>query len=141
MVLHTHKKSNLGDLLLIFRRNILESIRKEGFKHDLTFSQAEVLCFIGPSGKETMKNIAGYLKISPPSATEIVAEMDKKGLVKRKNDKNDRRVVFIVLTDMAKKLFVLLSKRKDIILKKMISKLNEKDCKSLERIIRILIAE
>jgi DNA-binding MarR family transcriptional regulator len=133
-------KPNLGDLLLIFRRNILESIRKEGFKHDLTFSQVEVLRFIGLNGKETMRAISLYLKIAPPSATAIIAEMEKRGLVKRKSDENDRRVVFIILTDVSKKLFVSLSNRKDVLLKKMISKLKEEDRKNLERIIRILIA-
>lgn len=141
MKYNQHKESSLGDLLLVFRRNILESVKKEGFKYNLTFSQMEVLRFIGPSGKETMRHIADYLKITPPSATEIVAELEKRGLVKRKGDKDDRRLVFIVPTEMSKKLFVSLFKRKDAVLKKMISKLNEKDKKNLERIIRILIAE
>jgi DNA-binding MarR family transcriptional regulator len=132
---------SLSDLLLVFRRNIVESIKKGGFGHDLTFSQVEIISFIGPSGKETMKNIADFLKITPPSATEVVNEMEKKGLVKRKSDKNDRRVVFITLTDNAKKLSVSLCRQKEFILKKMLSRLSERDSKSLERIIRILIKE
>lgn len=140
-MIHAQKKFSLSDLLFIFRRNILESIKKEGFKHDLTFSQVEVLCFVGPNGKETMKSIAGYLKITPPSATEIVGEMEKKGLVKRKSDKNDRRIVFIVLSDMAKKLSASLIRRKETISKKIVSKLNKEDRKNLERIIRILVTE
>ncbi len=138
---HSHEKSSLGDLLLIFRRNILEHIRKEGLKHDLTFSQVEVLRFIGPDGRQTMKSIANYLKITPPSATEIISDMETRGLVERQSDKADRRVVFITLGLTAKKLFVSLSKRKDAVLKKMISRLDAKDRKNLERIIRILIAE
>jgi len=133
-------KSSLGDLLLVLRRNIIEAIRKEGLKHDLTFSQVEVLYFIGPSGKATMKSIAEYLKITPPSATEIVYEMEKKGLIKRKNDKNDRRVVYIAFTPTSKRLFNSITKRKELVLKKMISKLNMKDKINLERIIRILIS-
>lgn len=140
-MINVYNKSSLGDLLLVFRRNIIENIKKEGFKHDMTFSQMEVFRFVGLSGKETMKDIARYLKITPPSSTEIIAEMERKGLIKRLNDKKDRRVIFVELTSKAKKLFVLLSKHKDIILEKMISKLNEKDHKNLERIIRILIAE
>ena len=140
-MINIYKKSSLGDLLLVFRRNIIENIKKEGFKHDMTFSQMEVFRFVGLSGKETMKDIARYLKITPPSSTEIIDEMEKKGLIKRKSDKKDRRVVFVELTSKAKKLFVLLSKHKDIILEKMVSKLNEKDHKDLERIIRILISE
>jgi len=138
----THTKSGLSDLLSIFRifrKNILETIKKEGFGHDLTFSQVEVLNFIGPAGKETMKNIADYLRVTPPSATEIVTEMEKRGLVKRMDDKKDRRIVFITLTDAAKKLSISLCKRKESIFKKMLSKLSKKDRANFERIIRILI--
>ncbi len=134
------KKSSLGDLLFILRRNIVEAIKKEGLKHDLTFSQVEVLYFVRPEGKVSMSNIADYLKITPPSATEIISDMEKKGLVKRINDKADRRVVHIVFTSFAKKLFVSIAKRKELILKKMIYKLNRTDRINLERIIRILIA-
>jgi len=136
-----YEKSSLGELLLIFRRNILENMKQDGFAHDLTFSQAEVLRFIGSNKKETMSAIADYLKITPPSATEIICEMEKRGLIKRKKDKKDRRVVFIILSDFAKKLFISSSRHKESVLKKMTSKLNKKDHENLERIIRILITE
>lgn len=139
-MLNEHTNS-LSDLIFIFRKNILKSVKKEGFKHDLTFSQVEVLGFVGSSGKETMKNIADHLGITPPSATEIVKEMEKKELIKRINDKKDRRVVFIVLTPVAKKLSISMCKEKEFILKKMLSKLSKKDRESFERIIRILITE
>jgi len=138
-MINKHGKSSLGDLILILRRKIMESLKAAGFEHDLTFSQVEVLHFIGPKGKETMKSIADFLKITPPSATEIVADMEKKGLIKRQSDKKDRRVVFIVLSPLAKKLFVSLCKRKELVLKKIFSKLNKKDHENFERIIKILI--
>ncbi|MFZ1020114.1 MAG: MarR family transcriptional regulator [Minisyncoccia bacterium] len=134
-----YEKSSLGELLLVFRRNILENMKKDGFAHDLTFSQAEVLRFIGANKKETMSAIAGYLKITPPSATEIIGEMEKRGLIKRRKDKKDRRLVFITLSDSAKKLFVSSLRHKESVLKKMTSKLSKKDRENLERIIRILI--
>ena len=137
--MNTYAKSSLPDLIFIFRKNILKSIKKEGFKHDLTFSQVEVLGFIGPTGKETMKSIADHLGVTPPSATEIVKEMEKKGLVKRIDDKKDRRIVFIILSPSAKKLSVSLCKEKELMFRKMLSKLNKKDFESFERIIRILI--
>jgi len=134
-----YEKYDFWDLLLAFRKSILENIRKEGLRYDLTFSQIEVLDSIKSSGKETMKSIAEYLKITPPSATEIVAEMEKKGLVKRKKNKNDRRIVFVVMTPAAKKLSASLYKRKEFVLKKMLARLNKKDYEHLERIIRVLI--
>lgn len=132
-------KPSLADLLLIFRRNILESVRREGFTDELTFSQVEVLRFIGPAGKKTMKNIADYLKITPPSVTEIIGEMEGRGLVVRRGSAEDRRVVFIELSRSARKLYVSLSKRKDLVLKKMIAKLSKADRENLERIIKILV--
>ena len=134
-------KSSLGDLLLMFRRKILESVKKEGIKHDLTVSQIEILHFIGLSGRKTMKNISDYLKITPPSATLMIEEMEKKGLVKRINDEKDHRVVLITLTPKTKKVFVSICKRKELIFKEMISKLSEKEQKSLEHIIKIIIKE
>ena len=137
-----YKKSGLWDFLFVFKRNIEENIKKEGLdSFDLTFSQVGILRFIGPSGKETMKSIANYLKITPPSATEIVAELEKKGLVKRKKNKNDRRVVLIVFTPMAKKIFSSLCKHRELILEKILSKLNKKDFENFERIIKILIKD
>ena len=132
-------KTSLGDLLLLFRRKIIESIKKDGLKHDLTFSQMEILHFVGLAGKKTMKNIAEYLKITPPSATALIEEMEEKDLVKRIHDKKDHRVVFIVLSEKTKKLFVSICRRKESIFKNMISKLDQKDKKTLERIIKILI--
>ena len=137
--MQNYAKSSLPDLLFTLKRNIVESIKKDGCTHDLTFSQVEVLNFIGPHSKKTMKDLAEYLKITPPSATEIVAEMERKGLVKRIGDKKDRRVIFITIAPSAKKLYVASLKRKDQVFKKMLAKLDERDRKNLERIIRILI--
>ena len=134
-------KSSLGDLLLIFRRKILESVKKEGLKHDLTLSQVEILYFIGPAGKRTMKDIADYLKITPPSATTLVEEMETKGLIKRIKDQKDRRVVFITLAEKTRETFTLICQQKELIFKKMIARLDIKDQKILERIIKILIKE
>ncbi|MEI7709455.1 MAG: MarR family transcriptional regulator [bacterium] len=139
--MRTIEKSSLGDILLVLRRNIVQAIKKEGLEHDLTFSQVEVLHFIGPTGKVKMSSIAEYLKITPPSATEIIKEMEKIGLVKRVSDEVDRRIVYIVFTDLAKKLFTSIAKRKELILQKMVTKLSKVDQISLERIIKILIKE
>ncbi|HAO64746.1 TPA: hypothetical protein DCQ44_02060 [Candidatus Taylorbacteria bacterium] len=135
------QKTSLEDLLHAFRRNIMETFRKEGFKDELTLTQSEVLRFIKPSGKKTMKNIADYLKVAPPSATEVVSDMEEKKLVKRESDKNDRRIVFVALTKKGDKLFSVSTKRKNDVFLRMISKLNNNDRKNFERIIRIIVTE
>ena len=135
------KTPNLANLLLHFRRSILEKIKKNGIKSELTFSQVEIIQFIGESGKKTMKSIADYMKIKPPSVTELIKEMEEKKLVTRVTDKVDRRIVSVALTESAKKNYILISKHKEVVLEKMISRLNQKDQETLERLIKVIIDE
>jgi DNA-binding MarR family transcriptional regulator len=53
--------------------------------------------------KPLMKEIADYLAITPPSATALVNNFIVLGLVKREEDKDDRRTVRIVMTEKGKK--------------------------------------
>ena len=138
---HSPPEPQLGELLLTFRRKIIEACRKEGMPDDLTMPEAEVLWFIGPEGAASMKAIAEHLKITPPSVTAMVSEMEKKGMVLRKADPNDRRTVSIVFSKKAKDIYSAVKKKKDGVLKKMLSRLSEKEKKELERLISILIKE
>jgi DNA-binding MarR family transcriptional regulator len=139
--MHKNNQPNLEDLLLHFRRNIIECVKKENIKLELTFSQVEILHFIGITGKKTMKSIADYLKITPPSVTEMIKEMEKKNLVKRTNEKKDRRTVSVMLTKHSRERYISISKSKQSILNQMTSKLSSEDKKSLERIIKIITTE
>lgn len=136
-----NNEPNLGDLLLLFRRNIRDSIRKGAIKSELTFSEVEVLHFIGIRGEKTMKSISDYLKIKPPSATEIVKSMEKKNLIKRITNGKDKRVVMVRLTEGARRNYISMSKKKEAILDKMTSRLSEDDEKTLKRIIKIITAQ
>ena len=131
-------ESNLGDLLLHLKRNIRKSFKNKDIKQDLTFSQVEILHFIGISGQKTMKSIAEHLEITPPSVTEIIAELENKKIVKRISGSEDRRVVSVVLTDKAKRIFTSVLSDKQTILNQMTAKLCDDDQIALERIIKIL---
>jgi DNA-binding MarR family transcriptional regulator len=131
----------LGELLLTFRRKIIESCRKEGLPNDLSMPQVEILWFIGPDGSQTMKAIADHLRITPPSVTAMIAEMEKEGIVKREIDLSDRRRICIVLSKKAKIIYSSISQKRDEVLRKMLSRLSLSEKKELERIITILIKE
>ncbi|MDD5318297.1 MAG: MarR family transcriptional regulator [Candidatus Pacebacteria bacterium] len=130
---------SIGELLLAFRRKMNACTKKGSFERELTFSQMEILMFIGPSEKKSMESIAKYLKVAPPSATSLIEKMEKAGLVLRKKDKNDRRVVFIELSPKTKKMIAVLWKKKEKILDKIVSKLNPTDRSHFRRIMKILI--
>jgi DNA-binding MarR family transcriptional regulator len=133
------KKPDLEGLILAFRRKIMDACRKEGMTYELTFSQMEIMSFVGLEGTKTMKEIATHLNIAPPSATGFVRELENKGLVERITSSTDRRIVAIGYTAKARKQFATIKERKQTILSKMLSRLEERDKKTLERIISILI--
>jgi DNA-binding MarR family transcriptional regulator len=64
------------------------------------------LKFVHHHGHATMKSIADYLLITPPSATSLVENLVEKGLIKREADKTDRRMVRLVMTPKGKQALV-----------------------------------
>ena len=139
MATYTCSESKLEDLLFAFRRKMVEMLKKEGVKHELTFSQVEIVRFIAEHESVTMKMIADHLKITPPSVTALIDELERKDFIERDSKTEDRRVVSVRFTPKAKKVFEKLSKRKATVLHGMLAKLTPADRKSLERIISILI--
>jgi MarR family transcriptional regulator, organic hydroperoxide resistance regulator len=135
-----HKQS-IGELLLAFRRKISCSTKQETFDRELTFSQIETLMFIGLHDKKSMESIASYLKIAPPSATSLIEKLEKKGLILRTKDKQDRRMVLIELSPQAKKQISNMWDRKEQVLEKLISKLNSTDRNHFVRIMKNLIED
>lgn len=132
-------KSNLLELMLGFRRKINESTKESSLKKELTISQFETLWFIGFDGKRSMESIADFLKITPPSATSMINKMEKRGLVSRKRDVKDKRIVYISLTTSTKNHLKSMRKNKEKVLCNIVSKLSQNDKKHLERIIKIII--
>ena len=132
---------SIEDLMLALRRKIIESMRSDDLSRELTMSQFEALRIIGVEGTKTMKDIAEELHITPPSATALIEEMERKGLVAREKDARDRRIVSIRLSKKALDLFTRVCDRKKAIMDRMLQKLSVQDKKTLERIIGTIISK
>jgi len=135
------KNISIGELLLAFRRKINACTKQDFFGRELTFSQVETLMFIGPAGRKSMESIAAYLHIAPPSATSLIEKREKAGLVARKKDRSDRRVVFIELSPKTKKQVSMLWRQKEKILGQIVAKLRPADRNHFERIMRTLVSD
>ena len=66
-------------------------------------SALSVLVFGGPA---TLSRLAQLEQVRPPTMTRLVAELERQGLVERKADPGDRRVVWIHPTESAKKILL-----------------------------------
>ena len=65
---------------------------------DVTQSQVAVLATLSRHGDSTIGQIAEHEHVQPPSASRIVSNLERKGLVVRRADGADRRRVLIGLS-------------------------------------------
>jgi len=83
---------------LIFTvRNLTHEKMVQKNNKNASFLQLITLRFI-ENEKPTMKEVADYLTITAPSATSLVNNLAKDGLIKREEEKEDRRIVRIIVT-------------------------------------------
>jgi len=129
------KTQNIDDILIAFRQNMTNLLFKEAKGSGLSLSHFEILMYITHKGEVTMKDIASWLHITPPSASNLVDTLVNKKLVTRISSSKDRRTVHIVLNREAHKLISTIHKKKITVFKKMLSRLNKEDQDNLSRIL------
>ena len=80
----------------------LRKVMGAGFKQGFSPTQFMVMGLVESvqeSEPYTISSIAGKLGIDPATVVRTVDSLEKRGLVKRRRDKQDRRQVFVELTD------------------------------------------
>ena len=74
------------------------------FSLDLTMAQLKVLMYVSVAEGANMGDLAHTLGVALPSVTPLVDRLVERGLVARRGDPDDRRVVMVVITDEGRKL-------------------------------------
>ena len=101
-------KETINDILVNLFNEILkleeEAIITEEFK-DITNNDMHIIEAIGLSGENTMSAVAKKLNITAGSLTTSVNALVNKKYVKRQRSKEDRRVVFLDLTEKGKRAY------------------------------------
>ena len=65
---------------------------------DVSLTAVSVLHALERLGPQRLTRLAGLQGVSQPSATALVSRLEHDGLVERRPDENDRRVVLVALT-------------------------------------------
>jgi DNA-binding MarR family transcriptional regulator len=131
----TTQKQSLDEVLIMFRHAMTASLLEEAKDSKCSLSHFEILMYIAEKGKVTMKDIASWLHITPPSASTLIDILVSKKFVTRTQSEKDRRTVYITLDKEAHKIFYSIHKKKMSMFKKTLSKLNEEDKEQLARIL------
>ncbi len=92
---YMHLFMHIGKLL----NDRLRSLLSEGEIH---FGQARVLVSLMHHGELTQGTIGQGLHIKPATVTNMVKKMDASGLIDRRRDANDDRIINVTLTSKGK---------------------------------------
>ncbi|HRY52708.1 MAG TPA: MarR family transcriptional regulator [Candidatus Portnoybacteria bacterium] len=93
------------ETLLLGMLRMIHLHLKKCHREDIKFGsplQIQVLHYINERPKLLMKELAEFLAVAPPSVTSLVDSMAKDGLIGRKLDKADRRIVHLQITAKGK---------------------------------------
>ncbi|KPH75209.1 MULTISPECIES: MarR family winged helix-turn-helix transcriptional regulator [Bacillaceae] len=91
-------------VLLKANKTLAELIKKDISSHGMRTSDFTVLEALYHKGQQTIKQITQSVLINTGSITYVIDKLEKKGLLERTPCKDDRRVVYIQLTDQGIKL-------------------------------------
>ena len=83
---------------------------------DVTLTQYRSLVVLASRGPQTVADLAELLAVTPPTASRLCDRLVKKGLIRRRSARHDRRQVRIALTAAGRELIdaVTLRRRREI---------------------------
>lgn len=93
----------LVDLMLNANRLIREGSKSGHSRHCLSIIQLRILLRIEEQGKSSMKDIAGYLGVTAPTASVMINTLEKDHFIIRQADKDDRRLTYIKIASAGRK--------------------------------------
>lgn len=79
---------------------------------DVTLTQFRSLVVLASRGPQGMASLAEALGVTPPTASRLCDRLVRKGLIRRRTDRNDRRQVRIALTDAGRHLVDIVTDRR-----------------------------
>ena len=97
----------------------------------LSLIHLNVLTLLEAEGSLSMSRLAEALDVSVASTTGIVDRMEKRGLVERRHDLADRRVVLVHPAERGLQVFVEIDKRRRLGLEMLLNKLSDDELAGL----------
>ena len=94
---------------------------------DLSMIQTQVIRTIAFHKPCTMTQIAKSTQLSKGNITQLIDKLEHKGYVKRARSKDDRRVVFIVLTDRGQEVSAASRQQIAEVARSLFAKMNENE--------------
>lgn len=120
-----------------------ETLIIEQIGSDLTHDQHYILRYINRVGSCTSTALAEEFEVKKSAITAIITRLWEKGLIQRTRDENDRRVVYLTLTDKGKEFFNKTEEKIHNLVEQFITHFDESEIKQFietyEKLNKVLI--
>lgn len=104
---------------------IAEGMIKRQIGLDLTNDQHYTLRYINKVGSCTSSELAAVFDVKKSAITAIITRLWEKGFILRTRDENDRRVVYLTLTENGNELFLKTEERIQMLVESIITKFDQ----------------
>lgn len=134
------KIDKITTLIFNVSRKMHFNIKNERPEKDLwSMVRLEALRFVSENKNPTMRELADYLLITPPSTTTLISPLIKDKMLKRVEDKVDRRKTRLLITAKGKKYFLDSHRKLNEFMKKSLLILDEREQENLIIILEKLL--
>jgi DNA-binding MarR family transcriptional regulator len=117
-------------------RSIIHRIAREDY--GITSTQFQVLHRIREENKKTVSELSDCMVVSRPSVSRAVDELVRAGLIERKGDSVDRRVVYLKPSAKGEEIISKVHAKNNVIMQEVFSSLDDRELKSLASAFQIL---
>jgi len=125
----------LISMIFATSRLIRERVKDREKINPFSFLRLETLRYVTEKDNPSMKDIADYLCVAPPSATSLINSLVEARQIERSYDKNDRRFVRLVVTPKGKMALASGFKKITTKMRRALSNLNAKERSNLFKIL------
>ncbi len=98
-----NRSAELALLIMNAGRLLHQKLHESGGSGSVSMLHFKIMSFVGERGPTTMKDVAGFLGVTAPSATVLVNRLTKSGELARVKSPKDRRSVSVKLTASGRK--------------------------------------
>lgn len=122
-------------LVRIFQLFERDQIKINGFTSSQCYSLIEIL----KAGSLTMNELSEKMKLDSSTMTRVIDKLVRDELIKRERDKEDRRIVLVILTDKGREAADILNSSVNQYYKKIISNIPEGKVDEVLNAVNILL--
>jgi DNA-binding MarR family transcriptional regulator len=129
---------SLSELFWGVARRLRHQSRQTLEPWDVTPGQSRALGVLAHHGVMRLSELSDHLHIAPRSTTEVVDDLQDRGLVERRPDPGDRRATLVALTTEGTKVSAAIRSARAVEAERFFGGLSDTDRAHLTRILRTL---